>query len=59
MASLLDIGHYGDDGSGPAALRRQRDNIKRWLATGIPAGSEESKSISEQIDAAIAKAEGR
>lgn len=42
-----------------AALQRQRDNIKRWLETGVPASPEESKSISDQIDAAIAKAEGR
>jgi hypothetical protein len=42
-----------------AALKRQQDNIRRWLATGVPATEEESKQISDQIDAAIAKAEGR
>ena len=42
-----------------AALKRQHDNIRRWLATGVPATEEESKEISDQIDAAIAKAEGR
>jgi post-segregation antitoxin (ccd killing protein) len=41
------------------ALKRQQANISRWLETGIPADPEESKSISGQIDAAIAKAEGR
>jgi hypothetical protein len=41
-----------------AALQRQSENIKRWLNTGIPAGPAESKSISDQIDAAIAKATG-
>jgi hypothetical protein len=42
-----------------AALKRQQDNIRRWLATGVPATEEESKQISDQIDAAIAKAEGQ
>lgn len=42
-----------------AALKRQQANISHWLETGIPATPEESKSISGQIDAAIAKAEGR
>lgn len=36
-----------------AALKRQHENIKRWLETGIPANAEESKSIAEQIEAAI------
>lgn len=41
-----------------AALKRQQANISRWRETGAPATPEESKSISGQIDAAIAKAEG-
>lgn len=41
-----------------AALKRQRDNIDRWRATGEPAGPDESKSIYDQICAAIVKAEG-
>lgn len=36
-----------------AALKRQQSNIRRWLETGVPADAEESRSISEQIDAAI------
>lgn len=40
------------------ALRRQQTNIRRWLESGIPATADESKSISDQIDAAIAKAVG-
>jgi hypothetical protein len=36
-----------------AALRRQQANIKRWLATGVPASPEESESISDQIDDAV------
>lgn len=40
-----------------AALVRQRDNIDRWLATGVAAGPEESKSIYEQICAALDNAE--
>lgn len=42
-----------------AALERQAANIARWIETGEPAGREESKSISDQICAAIAKATGR
>lgn len=41
-----------------AALKRQAENIARWLETGEAAGAEESKSIYEQILASIAKAEG-
>lgn len=41
-----------------AALKRQQANIRRWLDTGVPADAQESKSISEQIDAAIKVAEG-
>lgn len=41
-----------------AALIRQRDNIERWLATGEPAGAEESRAIYEQIAAAVAEATG-
>lgn len=41
-----------------AALQRQHDNINRWLATGVPADAEESRSIAEQIAAAIQKATG-
>ena len=40
-----------------AALKRQQANIRRWLDTGVPADAKESKSISEQIDAAIKLAE--
>ncbi len=40
-----------------AALKRQQANIRRWLETGIPADAAESQAISEQIDAAVAKAE--
>ena len=36
-----------------AALERQRANIEHWLETGEPASSEESKSIYEQICAAL------
>jgi hypothetical protein len=52
-----------DDG-GPAyaamyaALKRQRLNIEKWLDTGVSAGSEESKSIYDQICAALDVAEG-
>lgn len=42
-----------------AALRRQLANIERWIETGIPATPEESKSIYEQMKAAVDKAEGR
>ncbi len=42
-----------------AALKRQQANIRRWMIDGIPADAEESRSISEQIDAAVAKAEGK
>lgn len=41
------------------ALSRQAGNIRRWLETGVPASPDESRSISEQIDAALAKAEGK
>lgn len=41
------------------ALKRQQANIRRWLETGVAADPEESKSISDQIDAALAKAEDR
>ena len=41
-----------------AALKRQQANIRRWLETGIPADADESRSIAEQIDAAIEAAEG-
>jgi hypothetical protein len=41
------------------ALKRQQANIKRWLETGIPASAEESKSISDEIDAAIEAALGK
>lgn len=39
-----------------AALKRQRDNIEHWLATGEAAGPDESKSIYEQICAALSPA---
>ncbi len=42
-----------------AALKRQQVNIRRWIETGIPADAAESQAISEQIDAAVAKAEGK
>lgn len=42
-----------------AALLRQQANIRRWMETDIPADAEESKSISDQINAAIAKALGQ
>ncbi len=42
-----------------AALKRQQANIRRWLETGIPADAAESQAISEQIDAAVRKAEGK
>ncbi len=42
-----------------AALKRQQANIRRWLETGEPATTEESKSISDEIDAAIYAAEGK
>ena len=38
------------------ALKRQQANIRHWIETGVPATPEESKSISDQIDAAISKA---
>lgn len=41
-----------------AALKRQQANIRRWLETGEPATTEESKAISDEIDAAIYAAEG-
>ena len=36
-----------------AALQRQHVNILSWLETGEPAGPEESKSIADEIEAAI------
>lgn len=42
-----------------AALRRQLANIERWLDSGVVATPKESKSIYEQMKAAVAKAEGR
>ena len=36
-----------------AALKRQHENIQRWLETGEPASAEESKSIADQIAAAL------
>lgn len=36
-----------------AALERQRANIEHWLETGEAAGPEESKSIYDQICAAL------
>lgn len=39
-----------------AALRRQVENINRWLETGVPADAEESRSIYDQMVAAIAAA---
>jgi len=41
------------------ACKRQVANIERWLETGVPADAEESRSIYEQLVAAIAKAEGK
>lgn len=40
------------------ALQRQVANVERWLETGIPATEEESRSIVEQMQAAIAAALG-
>lgn len=40
-----------------AALRRQKANIEHWLATGEAAGQEESKSIYDQICAALQEAD--
>jgi hypothetical protein len=42
-----------------SACKRQIANIERWLETGAPASPEESKSIYDQMVAAVAKAEGR
>lgn len=36
-----------------AAIKRQVDNIDHWRATGEPASPEESKSIYDQIVAAL------
>lgn len=36
-----------------AALKRQHENIQRWLSTGEAAGPEESREIAEQIANAI------
>ena len=41
-----------------AACRRQVENIEHWLETGEPAGSEESKAIYEQLEAALRAVEG-
>ena len=41
-----------------AAVRRQVENIERWRETGIPASPEESKSIYEQLLAALTRATG-
>lgn len=40
------------------AIKRQIENIEKWLETGKPADEEESKSIYDQMVAAINKAEG-
>lgn len=40
------------------AVRRQVENIERWRETGIPATPEESKSIYEQLLAALTRATG-
>lgn len=40
-----------------AALKRQVENVERWLETGIPSGPEESKSIYEEMKAAVNAAE--
>jgi len=36
-----------------AALQRQVANVEQWLETGVPASAEESKSIYEQMVAAL------
>ena len=41
-----------------AACKRQVANIERWLETDIPANAEESKSIYEELKAAVKAAEG-
>jgi len=41
-----------------AAVRRQVENIERWREMGIPATPEESKSIYEQLLAALTRATG-
>ena len=41
-----------------AALQRQAANVDRWLETDIPATAEESRSIVEQMNTAIAAALG-
>lgn len=40
-----------------AALKRQVENIERWLETGIPSGPEESKALYEEMKAAVNAAE--
>ncbi len=40
------------------ALKRQVENVERWLETGEPASAEESRSIYEQMVKAIAAAKG-
>lgn len=40
-----------------AALKRQIENIDRWLETGVPSGPEESKAIYEQMKTAVDAAE--
>lgn len=42
-----------------AALERQRANIERWIETGEPASPDESKSIYEQICAALEAQDGK
>jgi hypothetical protein len=38
-----------------AAVLRQVENIERWRETGIPADADESRSIYEQLCAAIGR----
>lgn len=41
-----------------AALKRQVDNVERWMETGVPADAEESRSIYEQMVSALREARG-
>ena len=41
-----------------AALKRQVDNVERWMETGVPADAEESRSIYEQMVSALREAKG-
>ena len=41
-----------------SACRRQVENIERWMKTGEPAGPKESKTIYEQLKAALREVEG-